>query len=650
MNLGRIAGLALLVLLALGSAWYLTRAHEIGAPTAASAPEATPAAAQMQPASPAETPKLESTADANRSRLETAPAQKVFPGAKAPTRGNRGSIRGRVVDDLGAAVPRFEIRSTQAGTDKRASDRFFRPSNEEPGKSFESEDGSFLIEGLSKGEWMLTAARKGKITSSPMPASVPAADDALLVLVLPRASTIDGLVVGPDDTLVAGAAVHARIPGKQEPRLHTRGEEPEPLARSDAQGRFHLEDITPGTFSLLASPAEGCDSAWTEVTAAPGARTEVTLRLSAGGRVVGVVDPSCGPTAGREISLYSFSGATGWRETKTDESGRFAIENVVPQRYVVEFRSEREPDGSSGPQDKNIRRNITVKPGETTEVRFSVGQETVVVRGLVRRGGLPVEGLAVGVFPAGTTSSTEKRTQTGSDGGFEVRVEELGEYRFTFSSEQGSYAVFQRIVKESGAAPLVFDLPTGVVSGVVLSPQGKALEYVPVTLLRAPDDPAQPSKEFWERYHSERTDEHGAFLFEFLPAGTYSLRAPDGHRRDSPPPRIPFGGVVIGELRVGDGPCTPLELRLVAEGKISGHVLDSQGVPVAEAGIQVFDTSDVKRCAYYELATDVRGWFEIDSIAAGTYTVGAAKKDRRGRSKPVEVVAGKTAEVKVELP
>jgi hypothetical protein len=184
----------------------------------------------------------------------------------------------------------------------------------------------------------------------------------------------------------------------------------------------------------------------------------------------------------------------------------------------------------------------------------------------------------------------------------------------------------------------------------VLSPTGRPLEYVPVTLLRAPEDPAQPSKDFFDRYGRTKTDEKGRFEFEFLQPGSYSLRAPDGYRRDSPPPRVPFGGVVIGELRVADGPCTPLELRLVAEGKISGQVLDSQGVPVPEAGIQVFDASDLKRCAYYELMTDVRGWFEIDSIAPGTYTVGAAKKDRRGRSKPVEVVAGKTAEVKVELP
>src|SRR5260221_9438303 len=335
MDLGRIAGLALLLLLALGAAWYLTRAHVTGAPTAASAPEAAAAVAQLQPASPVETPTLESTADANRSQVETAPAPSVVPGAKAPTRGNRGSIRGRVVDDLGAAVPRFEIRSTRTSSDKRASDRFFLSSNEEPGKSFESEDGSFVIEGLSKGEWVLTAARKGNVTSSPMPASVPAADDAPLVVVLPRASTIDGLVVGPDDTPAVGAAVHARVPGEQEPRLHTRGEEPEPLAHSDAQGRFHLENITPGTFSLLASPADGCDSAWTEVTVAPGGHADVTLRLNAARRVVGIIDPSCAPTAGREIGLYSFSGATGWREAKSDESGRFAIEHVVPQRYVV---------------------------------------------------------------------------------------------------------------------------------------------------------------------------------------------------------------------------------------------------------------------------------------------------------------------------
>jgi hypothetical protein len=641
MSLGRIAALALL-LVALGLGWYFVRSSD---------PRATPAAptAAEAPAVPVAASKLESTVDARRSQVEPSPAPETSEPAASATRSKRGSVRGRVVDDLGAPVPRFEIRSVRGGPGVRASDRLSADSGGS-GKSFESQDGSFVLEKLSKGEWMLTAARKGNVTSSPMHVTLPTSEDAQLVIVLPRAGAVDGRVLGPDDTPVADAAIHARIPGGDEPMLDRDGREPEPLARSDSTGCFHLEDITPGTFQLLASPAEGCDSSWTEVKVAPGGRAEATLRLNAGGRIVGIIDPSCGPTVGREIGLYSFSGSTGWREAKSDEGGRFVIEHVVPQGYIVDLRSERQPNGDSGPSEKNIRRKITVKPGETTEVRFAVGQEAVHIRGLVRRGGLPMQGLSVAVLPGQNTNSKEQRTQTGADGSFDTRVEELGEYRFTVSTEQQSYAYFLRTVTEPEGAALVFDLPTGLVSGVVLSPKGDPLKRVPVTLLLAPEDPAQPSKDFFARYGRTKTDEKGQFQFEFLTPGSYSLRAPDGFYRDSPAPRVPFGGVVLGDLTVGEGPCTPIEIRLVAEGRISGQVLDSQGAPVPEAGIQVFDANDLKRCAFYELRTDVRGWFEIGSIAPGTYTVGAAKQERRGRSKPVEVLAGKTAEVKFELP
>jgi protocatechuate 3,4-dioxygenase beta subunit len=209
---------------------------------------------------------------------------------------------------------------------------------------------------------------------------------------------------------------------------------------------------------------------------------------------------------------------------------------------------------------------------------------------------------------------------------------------------------FRRTIEPNKPIDLTLEVPGGSLPGKVMAPDGKPLVRVPVTILRENDEGADARATLWLRYRRTYTDKDGAFEFKLLPEGTYVLRAPDGFRGDSLPPRVPFGEIVIPDLHVGSRALAPVMVRLCTEGRIKCRVVDASGNSVSNAFVQVFDAAGRGLAAYWEMETDVTGSVEVASVAPGTYTVGAQKKGQRGTGASIRVEEGKTTETSVTIP
>jgi protocatechuate 3,4-dioxygenase beta subunit len=596
---------------------------------------------------------LESDSDrtSTSTRQRTKPAV-VPPSIQSPPESSRNAptpdaLRGRVVDDLNAPIHRFSIGTRRPGEiDQEDPSWSLLGIKAVPRQKFESDDGAFELTDLAPGEWILTAVVEGGVRSSPLTVALPVREQPI-VLVCPRPSTVVGSVLGGNDAPVANASIYVWLSGSEEPWLH-HDNDPSPQAVCDAQGRFRLDRVQPGSFQLLATFAEA-DSDWTRVDVAPGDSIRVDLHIHEGGRVIGRVDTSLKDIADREIGLMSFHGLTGWRTARTDVSGQFHIEHVAPQDYILELTPAGYPEKKPSADQTDIRKHITVRENETTEVVFEAAHESLHVVGSVMSAGAPLAGLNVRVDRK--DEDRQQTATTGPDGRFDMEVNGPGEYRFTLADAECAPVIFERTLTAPGPASVTIEVPSGEISGTLLASDGNPLQCICVTALRDVDDPSKDAAStFWKRFQRAHTDASGKFALKFLSPGKYVVRAPDGDWRDTPTPRVPHGRVVLTSIVVGNGALEPLTIRLVAEGHISGRVTDRSGQPAVGAALQVFDVDGVGLFSYWALQTDATGSFAIDSIAPGTYTVSARRDPQRASSPAVHVRAGETANVSIQLP
>jgi protocatechuate 3,4-dioxygenase beta subunit len=581
------------------------------------------------------------TAEPVREAISPKKSAKKRPPSKAAEVKTTGmfAIRGRVVDDLGAPVPGFSIDAEFVGSDpprKRDERRFDR--------AFDHADGSFALEVVAAGQWRLTGRTKEDRRSAPALVSPGASEE--FVLVIPRSGGISGFVVGLDRVSVGDAKVYLHYPGEKDIEFDF-GPEPEPRAHTGAAGSFLVEHVAPGLVEIMARHPDYSDGEWMKLTVAPGALVQdVELRLTPGGRIEGYADPSLGDVTDREIGLFSFRGGIGWRDTRTDNAGHFVIEHVMPQDYVIELRPA--GYGKPGAQDQpGIRKNITVSEGVTTQVVFGEVRRQIAIHGLVTTGGSPSPGLKVSAYSKDGEDRGES-VATRFDGSFDLTVLGAGDYSFQVEASPGSYVFFPQAVPDQSDLDVLFELPSGVLSGRVCDADGHPLSHVGVTLVR---DGYTRQNFYRDCYRRLYTSAHGSFEFAFLAPGSYTLRAPDGYQDDSPPPRVPHGRVVLIHLVVDVAELKGVEARLPPEARISGSVVDAVGNPVTDAWVGALDQRLVSLAGDgWETMTDSTGHFEIKSVGPGTFSVRARSGDREAVSPPFEVEAGKTASVSIMIP
>jgi protocatechuate 3,4-dioxygenase beta subunit len=643
---------ASLAIVLVASAWLLLRNFD-SKPALADPPAVSSASASELPSSPLDVERADPVSEPVRiaeSPSAASPRTSIVPTSDVPPPVSY-VLRGKVVDDLGAPVRTFIIDATRL--------TLRRPAALDPSagtwKLFEGSDGTFTLENLTPAEWQVSARRPVSVRSYAVVASVPQTTDDL-VLMLPRPAAIAGIVVDENGGPLSDACVYVWCAGEGAPSFRDQAFDTPTRenSRADESGKFRLGDVQPGKLHVMARHPEFGDNEGIELDLDPGQDIEdLRLVLKRGGRVEGIVDASAGVIAGREVALYSQRGVLGWRDARTDEAGRFAIEGVLPQDYVLELRPADRSSrlGSSEVEGRsNLRLRISVRNEETTRVVIRDERpRAIVVRGSVTQRGRPLSGITIMAMrvPPEFPSHFDRNARTDADGRFELTVDGPGAHRFVVMPDLKSNATFERTVPDAPEVAESFEVPAGRIVGRVLGSDGVGIARVAVTA-RSTED-GVPSKG-WNLQRAT-TGSDGSFEFGFLEDGTYTVRAPDGMQYDSSATSVAYGRVVLPNVAVqASAERAPIEIRLLPEAWISGQVLDSKGRGVAGVQIQVRSQDGLWLSSYLESFTDSTGTFLVSNVSAGSYTLVAKRGGSQVESSRVFVEFGRAATVKLVLP
>lgn len=128
------------------------------------------------------------------------------------------------------------------------------------------------------------------------------------------------------------------------------------------------------------------------------------------------------------------------------------------------------------------------------------------------------------------------------------------------------------------------------------------------------------------------TDSEGKYLFENLDPGPYSLFAEHaGHIRQNYGARRPLGTGSPLKLKAGEA-LERIDFLLLKQSIVTGHVLDPDGDPVANVGLQVlrsgFDRGQRKWLLTGGCGVDETGAFRCAGLAPGRYLLKASVRSR----------------------
>jgi hypothetical protein len=355
-------------------------------------------------------------------------------------------IAGVVLDEAGSPVEGARV------TASRDSDLEARLFGVEPdGAASETgSDGSFRLRGLDEGIYALFAGALGYKGGRNVTVEAGAMD---VVVTLKRAGAIAGAVVAGNGEPVLTFHVLTDT-GDRSSRERRRS------VSSTADGRFLVEDLSPGEYALTVS-AEGLKPGKvSRISVTVGETTDVgTIVLGRGGRIQGtVLDPEGGPVAGASVTGFPASFET---VATSDARGRFELSGL--EEGVIDLRVSHPDYADAFVRDVELR-----SEREPAEVRVELGRGGAI-EGLVRdRDGAPLPG---------RTLDLERRFDgnetfvTGPDGSFRFPRLPAGLHRVRLLSQDPKVAIQlqeRRVeVKEGETTRVVFESHPIWISGYV---------------------------------------------------------------------------------------------------------------------------------------------------------------------------------------
>lgn len=237
-------------------------------------------------------------------------------------------IAGTVLDETGDPVGEAKLILTEEHREGPPRGRFVGAAEVDP-------EGRFEMVDLTPGRFRLSALAPGFLPETRDGLELKAGEGIEgLDLTLRRGSVVEGRVLAPDGSPVAGARVLVLDP-PDEKDLGLAGR-PETFA--DNEGRYQLGGLTEGDRTVLAEHA-GFRSARRQVKVQTGT-TPLDLRLGRGFEVSGRVTGPEGPVAGANLRLLPQDGTESAPTVTSGADGTFRFEAVAEGGYRVETETK----------------------------------------------------------------------------------------------------------------------------------------------------------------------------------------------------------------------------------------------------------------------------------------------------------------------
>jgi protocatechuate 3,4-dioxygenase beta subunit len=409
----------------------------------------------------------------------------------------------------------------------------------------------------------------------------------------PEATIVGRVVRASDHSPIAGAMISVTADdwaarGPIEPRL----------VSSDADGTFHVDGLTPGSYELTARAERLATNQPAHALAEIGQRATVTCTLVQTATVSGkVVENGTTPVSGATVILSS--GRRQSFDAKSQADGTFVLEHVLPDDYKPRVTAY---------ELATSQPSVVVAQADVAGVVLAV-QSLAAISGRITRRGKPVEGCSVSTRDAQTFSDHEGRyTLTGlAAGAHELYAE---------SKRIGAFTHGPTVNVAKGERTTGVDIELDLAASVAGTVVDDNNAPVPGVLLRF-------SLLHGNDFGTATTASDGTFIARALSGGgDYVYEVSAG---ESLPAYKPAEGKRFAPVHVADANAqvAGLVIRVhVESASIAGRVLDGAGQPVVDVAVRALAPRGGPMAAPASAsATDANGAFTLTGLPPGTYVV-----------------------------
>jgi hypothetical protein len=450
---------------------------------------------------------------------------------------------GRVTGPGGSAVSDVQVRVLPSPTGG------FATSGTERSATTDA-NGEYSIQGLEAGEESLSFTHQKH--SSVRKSVTLKGRETRLDVQLASGGRVTGTVVTEAGAPVSDAQVEA---------YSSVGSE---SARTDANGAFQLDSVTPGRYRFSASKTGFAEGMVEDVDVSTGA--PVRIVLGTGGTIYGRIT---GLTAQEmaQTEVFANTNAT-FKEGTVDGGGNYRIEGVSAGTVLVGASSG---SGMTGSSRRSATQTVELAAGGSQQVDITF-RDDVVISGRVTRNGVPLPSATVNFFPRGNFSRASADAGTDNDGHYSVSGLDEGEYNVRVTDQQ-RMSPYSTTYQVRGSATYDIDYKTSALRGRVLDTgTNEPLANVTVQLRN------NSQSEGPRMTRGGLSDATGAFILDSVPPGSYTLTATrEGYGND------------VKELYVGESAPQDVEMHLARNIGVTLNVIDARDNRPISARASVYD-------------------------------------------------------------